>query len=161
MKRLALALLALFPLAAPAQEPEMDPPTFVQMAAGANDFEIRSSRMAEEKATDPALRDFATRMIADHEKAAAGLKAAAGDIPVPAEPTSEHAAMIGLLEEAQGTEFDNLYKTMQVRAHAEAVGLFSAFAEGGGDADLRAFAQATLPTLEEHRAHIEEITTSR
>ena len=131
------------------------------MAASSNMFEIRSSQMAQDRATDPALKDFAARMIADHEKAGTDLKAAAGDIPVPAEPSAEHADMIGLLEDAEGTEFDNLYKTMQVRAHAEAVALFQGFAEGGDDADLKAFAAATLPVLEEHRAHIEEITTGQ
>ncbi|MTE01287.1 DUF4142 domain-containing protein [Paracoccus sp. YIM 132242] len=161
MKRLATALLILFPLAAPAQETDVDPPAFVGMAASSNAFEIRSSQMATDKATDPALKDFAARMIADHEKAGADLKAAAGDIPLPAEPTAEHMAMIGLLENARGAEFDNLYKTMQVRAHAEAVGLFQTFAETGSDPDLQAFAAATLPTLEEHRAHIEEITTGQ
>lgn len=161
MRHLATALLILSPLAALAQDTEIDPPAFVQMAASSNSFEIRSSRMAEEKATDPALKEFAARMIADHEKAGADLKAAAGDIPLPTDPTSEHADMMALLEEAQGTEFDNLYKNMQVRAHAEAVALFQDFAEAGDDPDLRAFAAATLPVLEEHRAHIEEITTSR
>lgn len=161
MKRLATALLILSPLAALAQGTEVDPPAFVEKAATSNLFEIQSSQMARDKATDPALKDFAARMIADHEKAGADLKAAAGDIPVPAELAPEQAEMIGLLEKAEGTEFDNLYKNMQVRAHAEAVALFQGFAEGGGDSDLKAFAAATLPVLEEHRTHIEEITTGQ
>lgn len=161
MKRLTTALLILTPLPALAEVMDITPPAFVETAASSNSFEIQSSQMAEDKATDPALKEFAAQMIADHEKAAAGLKAAAGDIPVPTELAPKHADMIGLLEKAEGAEFDDLYKNMQVGAHAEAVSLFKTFAEGGDDADLKAFAAQTLPTLEEHKAHIEQITTSQ
>ena len=50
---------------------------------------------------------------------------------------------------------------MQVRAHTEALALFQTFAEAGKDPDFKAFAAATLPTLEEHKAHIEHITTDQ
>lgn len=161
MKHLATVLLALAPLPALSQVMEVAPPDFVAQAASSNTFEILSSQMAEEKATDPALKEFAAQMIADHEKAGADLKAAAGDIPVPTEPAPKHADMIGLLENAEGAEFDDLYKNMQVGAHTEAVSLFKTFAEGGDNPELKAFATATLPTLEEHKAHIEQITTGQ
>ncbi|WP_347137459.1 DUF4142 domain-containing protein [Paracoccus sp. SSK6] len=164
MKYLATALLILAPMApltALAQDAEVAPPAFVEKAATSNMFEIQSSQMAQDKATDPALKEFAAQMITDHEKAGADLKAAAGDIPVPTELAPKEAEMMGLLEKAEGAEFDDLYKTMQVRAHTEAVALFQGFAENGDDADLKAFATATLPTLEEHKAHIEQITTGQ
>ena len=157
MKHLTLALLMAAPLPAAAQIMDIPSEVFVKTVASSNTFEIQSSELAQQKATDPALKDFAAQMITDHQKAAEGLKAAAGDIPVPTELAPKHAGMVALLDGAEGAEFDRLYKDMQALAHAEAVSLFQTFAQGGDDADLKAFAAETLPTLEQHKAHVAEL----
>lgn len=159
---LIVALLALAPglaQAAPQTTAVMDilPESFVAKAASSNAFEIRSSELAGQKATQPSLKAFAAEMIADHTAAAEKLKAAAGSHPIPEAMAPRHAAMIALLEGAEGADFDMIYADMQAGAHREAVTLFAAFAGHGSDAGLKAFAAETLPTLESHLTHIDHI----
>jgi putative membrane protein len=132
--------------------------SFVPMVASSNTFEIRSSGLAQDKATTQDVKDFASQMVEDHSKAGEDLRGALGEAQLPAAPLSpKHAAMIKMLEEAEGAEFERLYIDMQAGAHQEAVSLFRTFASSGDDAELVSFAEATLPTLEAHMMHISEI----
>lgn len=51
---------------------------------------------------------------------------------------------------ANGAAFDSAYMTHTATAHKEAVSLFQREAKGGKDAETKAFAEKTLPTLLEH-----------
>jgi predicted outer membrane protein len=89
--------------------------------------------------------------------AGVGTTAAAAGADVPARMPAvfvdqRRATMLNQLAAAQGRQFDALYASMQVRAHQEAVGLFSAYAQGGRDPTLASFAAQTLPALQHHYA---------
>ena len=58
--------------------------------------------------------------------------------------------MIDKLSSADGRDFDRKFERDSVSAHEKAIRLFKREADHGRDADLRAFAQKTLPTLEQH-----------
>lgn len=157
----------------PAQEADaaappisIDTPTFVKAASGANEFELQSSRLAEQKAASEEIKQVAAEIIRDHEKAGVDLKAALekSGKPVPAEPpvlAPKQAAMIKLLESASGADFDALYIDMQAGAHMEAVTLFHNFAGSGDDPNVVAFAKATLPALKMHTMHVMEIVQAQ
>jgi putative membrane protein len=133
----------------------MDKATFVKVAGSANEFEIESSKMAEEKATSADVKAFAATMIKDHTMAAEGLQKAArvtGEPPPALSP--KHAAMLKTLEGATGSEFQALYIDMQTTAHMDAVTLFATYAKGGDDPAVKAFAAKTLPKLEMHKMHV-------
>lgn len=94
-------------------------------------------------------------MIPDHEKTTAQLKSLVESGKVKAEiPTAmddAHKSKIDELKgEEQGDEFDEDYDEMQVEAHEDAVSLFERYAQGGDNADLKAFAAETLPKLQHH-----------
>jgi putative membrane protein len=131
---------------------------FVILVASSNTFEIQSSEVATKKATSEDVKAFAGQMIENHTKAAKDLQGALGEAPLPADPLSpRHAGMIALLETADGADFERLYIDMQAGAHMEAVALFRAFSKSGDNDQVASFAKATLPTLEEHEAHIQKI----
>lgn len=159
---LAFALAAAPALAAPETTAVMDmpPPMFVAMVASSNAFEIRSSQLAEERAQSPEVKDFAAQMIADHTRAGEALATAAGEVPVPADLAPRHREMLAVLEQAQGPDFERIYIEMQAGAHAEAVSLFSAYAQHGTDPELQAFAAETLPTLEAHRSEVSALVSN-
>lgn len=134
---------------------------FAKQVMSSNQFEIRSSEMAETKAENADVKGFAQQMIKDHTKAEADLKAAleksGTPAPAAAEPAPKHAAMLKQLEAAEGADFQTLYIDMQAQAHREAVALFRTYAGSGDDAAVVAFAKATLPALEMHMTHVKAL----
>src|ERR1700712_558386 len=72
----------------------VDKASFVKVVTSSNEFEIESSKLAEQKAKDADVKDFAKKMISDHTEAAEGLKKAAklGDEAPKLSP--KHAAMM-------------------------------------------------------------------
>ncbi|KAA3507890.1 DUF4142 domain-containing protein [Agrobacterium rosae] len=138
--------------AAPAMN--MDRTSFVNVVTSSNAFEIESSKLAEQKAQDADVKEFAKQMIADHTMAAEELKKVAklGDEAPKLSP--KHAGMLEILKGASDAEFQPLYIEMQTTAHMEAVTLFATYAKGGDGAAVKEFATKTLPKLEMHKMHV-------
>ena len=132
----------------------VDKASFVKVVTSSNAFEIESSKLAEQKAKDADVKEFAKQMISDHTVAGEELKKAAklGDEPPVLSP--KHAAMLETLKGASDLDFQALYIAMQTTAHMEAVTLFATYAKGGDDAAVKAFAEKTLPKLEMHKMHV-------
>jgi putative membrane protein len=69
-------------------------------------------------------------------------------VDLPTKLDANQQKLIDDLNSAQ--EFDKTYAKQQVDAHQEAVNLFKKYASQGDDADVKQFAQKTLPTIEHH-----------
>lgn len=65
----------------------------------------------------------------------------------PAELDRSHRRAVTALEKQSGADFDRAYMKMQVSDHEKTVSRFEKQAKSGQDAELRAWAQAKLPTL--------------
>jgi putative membrane protein len=65
-------------------------------------------------------------------------------------PTAAQQRMQDKLAKEQGADFDKAYMSHMQDDHRKAVSLFEKQAKSGDDAELKAFAQKTLPTLQEH-----------
>jgi putative membrane protein len=91
-------------------------------------------------------------MVTDHTKANQELTtlAQAKHLPVATELDQKHQALAEKLATLQGAAFDRAYLAGQVADHAQTVRLFTTEAREGHDAELKAFAAQTLPTLQEH-----------
>ncbi|PYE43078.1 putative membrane protein [Rhizobium sp. PP-F2F-G20b] len=138
----------------------VDKASFVKQVTSSNQFEIESSKLAEEKARDADVKEFARQMIADHTKAGEGLKTAAKLDNAAPSLSPKHAAMIETLKGASEQDFQPLYIEMQTVAHMEAVTLFATYAKGGDDAAVKTFAAETLPKLEMHKAHVMKLVAA-
>jgi predicted outer membrane protein len=60
------------------------------------------------------------------------------------------SAMLNQLAAARGAQFDRLYARMQVMAHQEALGMYTAYVQTGTDPSMVAFAQSAIPHLQLH-----------
>ena len=134
--------------------------TFVTKAAVSDMFEIKESQMAVDKTTGP-TKDFATKMVADHEKTSSELKTLlktkVPDAVAPPDVDKSHQKMLDKLASLSGDNFTKQYQKDQVSAHKSAVSLFERYAKKGDQPDLKSWAGDTLPTLHDHLKMAEDL----
>jgi putative membrane protein len=122
---------------------------FVTEAATSDMFEIASIKLALER-SDDTTKAFAQQMVTDHEKTTSDLKGLVigGKVQatLPTGMTDRQLSTLDDLKALQGAE----YRSIQVDAHKDAVDLFKRYGDGGEQADLKAWAAATLPHLQHH-----------
>jgi len=126
--------------------------TFVKTAAMDGMAEVEHGRLAAQNAASADVKQFGQRMVDDHGKANTELQSIASqkNITLPKELDAKHKAMHDKLAKMNGAAFDSAYMTHMASAHKEAVSLFQREAKSGKDAETKAFAEKTLPTLQEH-----------
>lgn len=126
---------------------------FVKEVAVSDMFEIKSSQLAQQKGDEPA-KTFAGAMVKDHTKTSGELKSLieTGKVKatIPADLDSTHKAMIDKLGSLAGKDFVRQYDSDQVSAHKSAVDIFTRYANGGENPQLKQWAATTLPTLKHH-----------
>jgi putative membrane protein len=76
--------------------------------------------------------------------------AAQKGLSAPSQPAEKHEKMLGQLSKLKGAEFDRAAQQHAVMHHQEDVKLFERASQNLQDAELKAFASKTLPTLKEH-----------
>jgi putative membrane protein len=133
--------------------------TFMREAAMSSMAEIEHGRAAAANAANEEVRKFGQRMVDDHSKANDELKGVASkkQVTLPTELDQKHRAMQQKLEKMKGAEFDRAYMQHMVQSHKQAVTRFQQEAKGGKDAEARAWAEKTLPTVQEHLKMATEI----
>jgi putative membrane protein len=144
---------------------EVSSQEFVTKAGLGNLFEIESSKIAAEKSKSVDVQQFARMMMDDHGKAADELKAMAdgptSQFKLPAKLDDAHSRKLEQLRAAAGSALDMSYKQMQLDAHREAVALFSSYAKTGDNAELKNWAGKTLPTLQKHFQHAQDLNVAQ
>jgi putative membrane protein len=134
---------------------------FLSQAAQNGHAEVEASKLAMEKATDAKVKAFAKQMIDDHTKANKELETLASSkgVELPSGPSLVQQGKSKLmLSTADGADFDRRYaESMGVDAHKDTIELFQKAAQSAKDAEVKAFAQKTLPKLQEHLKMAEEM----
>ena len=133
---------------------------FITKAAVSDMFEISASKMAVDKSSGP-TKDFAAKMVADHEKTSSDLKALLkAKVPeavLTPDVDKSHQKMLDKLASLNGADFTKQYDKDQVSAHKSAVSLFERYSKHGDQPDLKAWAGETLPTLQDHLKMAKEL----
>lgn len=135
---------------------------FVKQAAEGGMLEVAKGKLATQKGAHEGVKQFGQKMVDDHTKAGDELKsiAAAKNVTMPGEAAGRPArAMLTKLEKLEGAAFDRAYVDDQVKDHEKTVALFEREAKSGKDAELKAFAEKTLPTLKEHLTAVRNLKT--
>lgn len=133
---------------------------FIHEAAVGGMAEVELGKLASEKAESADVKQFGQRMVTDHSKANDQLKSLAADknIQLPAQLDAKHKATVDRLSKLSGAAFDRAYVQEMVKDHNEDVSEFRKQASSASDADVKAFASKTLPTLQEHDRMIKDIS---
>ena len=155
----ALAAFAAVAIAQPDKEgPDKGDKQFVHDAAEASMAEVKIGQLAMGKAASEDVKHFAQRMIDDHTLANNELKALAGkkmiDMP---KDIGKHEKTHDKLAKYNAAEFDKEYIDAMVKDHKEVVEMFEKQTARGQDSDIKKWAAQTLPTLQAHLKHAEEM----
>lgn len=132
---------------------------FIEDAAHGGIAEVELGRMAQQRATDPQVKAFGERMVADHGKANLELKrlVASTGVALPTQPTREQQNHADHLARLSGSQFDFAYMKHMVDDHQKDVAAFDKAARTLADPELKAFATQTLPVLQ---AHLQQARTT-
>lgn len=125
---------------------------FISKAGMGGLYEVQAGNLALQKAQSADVKAFAQRMVTDHGKSNAELQqlATAKGAALPAELDGDHEDAVQHLSALSGAEFDKAYMQHMVPDHEKTVADFNRASTTATDADLKAWAQKTLPVLQQH-----------
>jgi len=132
--------------------------TFIENAMKGGRAEVAMGRMAVERASDPAVKQFGQMMIDDHSKANTELEALARQKGVSPPPEASDAKQ-SQLANMRGDQFDKAYVSMMLADHQKDVAEFQKQARSASDPDVKNFAAKTLPTLQMHLEHVKSLSS--
>lgn len=115
-------------------------------------MEVAAGKLATQRGLAPAVKAFGQKMVTDHTAANEKLKSLADSkqISLTEALSPDGNAALTKLERLVGTDFDQAYSQMMVKDHVEDVSEFEKEVKKGQDADIKSFAENTLPTLRHH-----------
>ncbi len=133
--------------------------TFMSTAAEANLAEIDTAKLVGQKSTDPAVKDFANRMVTDHTQSSQSLASLAevSAIKLPTEPGLMERNQKSELQKLSGVRLDDAYLRDELQGHKEAIAAFENEIENGQNQEVKNYAVKTLPTLQDHIRIAEDI----
>ncbi len=125
---------------------------FMNDAAPGGMAEVELGKLAVFKSNNADVKAFAQKMIDDHTKAGDELKQLATQkkVTLPPDVLPAHKQLIDKLSKSSGADFDKEYVMAMVEAHEKDVAAFENVSKTAADADVKAFATKTLPTLKMH-----------
>ena len=125
---------------------------FLMDAAMAGLKEVELGRWGAQKGTSPEVKQFGQQMVDHHSKANTELAqlASSKGVTLPTQLDEKHQRDLVKITRLSGADFDRAYSKAMLKDHQDAVKDFEKQSTGGADAELKAFASKTLPTLQEH-----------
>jgi putative membrane protein len=128
---------------------------FVTQTSLGTPFQVDSGRLAETKGTTQAIRRYADLMVSSHiavNKALMSILKNKAPVPPPTLLKAAYATTVSTLQHETGETFDADYVRGQVNYQKANTALYEYEIANGKDPDLKAFAQETLPKIQDHLA---------
>jgi putative membrane protein len=131
-----------------------DSETLVKAAAG-NLAEIEIGKLAQTKGTTAHVREFGKMLVDDHSKALAELSdfAAKKNVTLPTAITEDGKDKYNKLNEKNGKDFDKAFSDAMVDDHEKDIKMYEDASQNANDPDVRTWAAAVVPTLQQHLEH--------
>ena len=125
--------------------------SFLQSAYEDGLAEIHMAGLGVKKTANDEVKAFAMKLEADHGRANGEMMTLAGNkkVTLATKPGMVDTAKEKLLD-VRGASFDRIFLDDMVKDHEKAVASFEKAANDSKDADVKAFAAKTLPTLKAH-----------
>jgi putative membrane protein len=146
------------------QDMQMDPyaadKDFLKNAAESSAAQVQLGKLAQEKASSDAVKEFGKQMVTAHTQTGDQLKeaAAALKMQLPAEPPRKAKKAEEKLAKLSGADFDRTYAKMAADEQKQTVKQFEREAKNGKVQAMKDFAAKNLPAEQERQKQAEELT---
>jgi putative membrane protein len=136
-----------------------DDKKFAKEAAMGGLMEVELGKVATQKASSDAVKQFGQRMVDDHTKANDELKQVASqdNLTLPTTLDKKHQEMVDKMSALSGPAFDKTYMKDMVKDHEKDVKEFQKESQSGTDPNIKSFATKTLPILQSHLESAKQI----
>ena len=133
--------------------------SFLKDSSEGDMAEINFAKLALQKSKDPNVREFATRMIKDHEKLLTEMKPLSKELGVkpPTGPPLEAHAKYLELKMKSGTDFDRAYVEAMVKDHHDDLQSFIEERDKTTNPQLKAAVEKGESVIKEHTEMIDKI----
>jgi putative membrane protein len=127
---------------------------FMQDAAEGGMFEVQSGQLAANKASDDKVKQFANKLVEDHQSANNELVQLANTkgLELPAAPSRSERRNIEKLGKESGSRFDQDFAKIEIKDHEKDIKKFEKASGKVKDPELKAWIDKQLPHLREHLA---------
>jgi putative membrane protein len=136
---------------------------FMKMAAEADMLCAHLGQMAENSASNTAVKDLGRKLVQDHTmnyEELTELASKTGEtIPKAIEKRDDRE--IAALGRDKGKTFDRAFLNHEVADHEKLAKVFKEEAEHGQNPEIKAFANKSLPTIESHLHEAEDLVKSK
>lgn len=138
---------------------EEDDASFLVDAYSHNSMIVRYGQEAMQKASTPALKDFASQSVQYHQNLNSEIETLAQErnVALPAvvgEDVEEHARE---MSEKEGKDFDDAYIEVIGGIQGNMIGQYEDAAEDASDEEIRSWASRTLPDIKAHEQTVETL----
>jgi predicted outer membrane protein len=126
---------------------------FVTQTSLGTVFQVDSGRLAQKKSGTQAIRSYAELMVGSHievDQVLETILQRKRPVPPPTLLKAAYSTAISTLEEEAGRRFDVDYVRGQVNYQEANARLYQYEIDNGADPDFKAFAQQTLPKIQDH-----------
>ena len=115
-------------------------------------LEVKLGELAQTNGAAASVKDFGMMMTKEHGMANSEFEKIAEkfNISLPTTLSNESQKMYDKLAGLKGKDFDKEYVNGMVDGHEDTLDLLKKEAENGKNADMKAFATKTIPTVEHH-----------
>jgi len=136
---------------------------FVTLAAQTDMTEANLGQLAAAQASSQDVKDYAQMLVTDHTNDYNQLSAIAkkAGLTVPMGLDAQHQKMAAQFEKLKGKMFDRRYAHDMVMGHETAIAAYDKESRDGQNAELKAYAQQDLPTLEKHKAGAQKLAGAK
>lgn len=135
---------------------------FLEQAVQSNLTEIELGNLASQRATSPAVKQYAAMMVAEHTQAHTALKslATAKKWTIQDVLNDENRTKRDNLNNLQAAAFDRGYMRSQVADHQVTSGKFATQIDQGTDPELKAYATQYKPGIDKHLTEAQTIVAT-
>ena len=125
---------------------------FLKKVTNSGKAEVQLAKLAQQKATIEAVKNFAAMLERDHTAVNQQVKGLADqrNVALPVTISDDKQKMYNDMDKMKGKAFDKDYISMMIKAHGDGISLFEDTRSNASDIDVKNFADKTLPTLKMH-----------